>query len=54
MVIFTPRPQRSSDIVSQAVGVFEDDALLLRLTSRSRLGESVGLRASQVQRISNG
>lgn len=46
MVIFTPRPGRSGDILPQPVGVFEDDALLLRLSVRSRLAESACPRAS--------
>jgi hypothetical protein len=40
MVNFSPRPQRSGDIFSRAVGVFEDDSLLLCLASRSRLADS--------------
>jgi hypothetical protein len=40
MFIFTPRLQRSCDILPQAVGVFEDDALLLRLASRARFADS--------------
>jgi len=36
MVIFTPRPQLSVDILPLPLGVFEDDALLLRLAVRSR------------------
>jgi hypothetical protein len=35
MVIFTPRLQRFRDNLPQPVGVFEDDALLLRLARRS-------------------
>lgn len=46
MVMFTPGLQRSCDISSQAVGVFEDDALLLRLASRSRLAAYDYLRAA--------
>jgi hypothetical protein len=46
MVVFTPRPQRSGDLFSQAVGVFEDDALLLRMASRSCLAEPAVPRAS--------
>jgi hypothetical protein len=46
MVIFTPRPERSGDILPQAVGVFEDDTLLLRLASRARFADSEYLRAA--------
>jgi hypothetical protein len=40
MIEYTPRTQRISDIVPEAIGVFEDDALLLRLVERSRLAAS--------------
>jgi hypothetical protein len=40
MVLFPPRPQRSRDHLPQTVGVFEDDALLLRLAARSLVAES--------------
>jgi hypothetical protein len=45
MVLFTPRPQRSGDISALPIGVFEDDALLLRLAARSRPAESACPRA---------
>jgi hypothetical protein len=40
MVLFTPRPQRSGNNLPHTVGVFEDDALLLRLAARSHFAES--------------
>jgi hypothetical protein len=39
-------PQRSADIVLLPVGVFEDDALLLRLAAGSRPVDSAGPRGS--------
>jgi hypothetical protein len=46
MVAFTTRCQRSGEILTQPVGVFEDDGLLLRLAARSRPAESACLRGS--------
>jgi hypothetical protein len=40
MIEYTARRQRISDIVPEPVGVFEDDALLLRLVERSRVAAS--------------
>jgi hypothetical protein len=39
MIRYTRHPQGISDILPPPVGVFEDDALLLRLAERSRLAE---------------
>jgi hypothetical protein len=46
MVISTTRPQRSVDILPLPDGVFEDDALLLRLADRTRFAESRRTRAA--------
>jgi hypothetical protein len=40
MIEYIRRRQRISDILPEPVGVFEDDALLLRLVERSRLAAS--------------
>jgi hypothetical protein len=40
MILFTPRPQRFRNNLPQTTGVFEDDAMLLRLAARSPFAES--------------
>jgi hypothetical protein len=40
MIAFTTRSQRLTETRPLPVGVFEDDALLLRLATRSRFAES--------------
>ena len=46
MVPFLTRPQRLTGTRPVPVGVFEDDALLLRLAARSRFAEPACPRAS--------
>ena len=46
MIAFTTRSQRLIENRPQPVGVFEDDALLLRLAARSRFADSGCPRAS--------
>jgi hypothetical protein len=46
MIAFTPGSQRPTTTLSQVVGVFEDDALLLLLAARSRTAELGCSRAS--------